>query len=137
MSTDEIEDIKKLLEDHGKRISELERILASGPVVKPKGLSIKEFILQKQPDGDVQRTLVLGYYLEHVRDTSPFNVRDIEDAFREAKEPVTSNINLRVIKNIEKGFMMEAQQKKGNLKAWTLTATGEKWVETSMPARQE
>lgn len=72
---------------------------------------------------------MIGYYLEHYKDISPFNAKDLEDGFREARESVPKNINLMVIRNIEKGRMMEAEQKKDDLKSWTLTNTGERAVE--------
>lgn len=77
-------------------------------------------------------TLVLGYYLEKHRDLLAFNIKDLESAFREAKESVPDNINYKVVKNVEKGHMMEAKEKKDNLKAWNLTASGEKFVENNL-----
>lgn len=126
------EEIRKILEDHEKRIQRLEKLFESEPIQTKKQISIKEFILTKKPKNDVEKTLVIGYYLEKFREMSSFNAKDLEDGFREAKEKVPANINYKVIKNIEKGFMMEAKEKKDKLKAWVLTSTGERFVENDL-----
>lgn len=126
------EEIRKILEDHEKRIQRLEKLFESEPIQTKKQISIKEFILTKKPKNDVEKTLVIGYYLEKFREMSFFNAKDLEDGFREAKEKVPANINYKVIKNIEKGFMMEAKEKKDKLKAWVLTSTGERFVENDL-----
>lgn len=56
-------------------------------------------------------------------------MKDIESGFRAAKEPLPKNINDNINKNISKGHMMEAEQKKDNKLAWVLTNTGEQCVE--------
>ena len=93
-----------------------------------KKISVKEFVLQKRPKDDVQKTLVVGYYLEKVTGLNSFNVRDLESAFRSAKEPVLENINYKIIRNIEKGYIMEDKEKRDKLKAWTITNTGERFI---------
>jgi len=132
MPSDEFDDIKRTLANHEKRLCDLEVLLKSKPKVEKKKLSVKEFILQKQPADDIQKTLVLGYYLEHYENVSPFNVKDLERLFRESKEIVPGNINDKVNKNIDKGFIMEAKEKKDKRKSWTLTATGERSVEEGL-----
>lgn len=125
-------DLKKILDDHEKRIAALEDIMKSKPELLKKELSIKEFILSKKPQDDVQRTLIIGYYLEKYRAMTSYNAKDLEDGFREAKERVPENINYKVIKNIKKGLMMEAKEEKDNLKAWHLTGSGERFVENDL-----
>jgi len=80
----------------------------------------------------VEKTLVVAYYLEHFRNISPFNAKDIEELFREVKEKPPDNINYKVIKNIEKGHLMESEEKKDDLKSCTLTTTGERFVENGL-----
>lgn len=125
----DLSEIKRILSEHERRISSLENLIKSKPEKAKKKLSIKEFLLEKQPKKNVEKTLAIGYYLEHYKNISPFNAKDLENGFREAKEPLPQNINLTVIQNIEKGYMMEAEEKKDSLKAWVLTSTGERVVE--------
>jgi hypothetical protein len=129
------EEIRKILEDHGERLKKLEDTVFSLSVPKKneqKKMSMKEFILSRSPKGDVQKTLVIGYYLEKYDGLSCFNMKDLENGFHLAKETIPLNINSKVVKNIEKGHMMEYQDKKGSLKAWCLTNSGEKFVEDGL-----
>ncbi len=97
-----------------------------------KKTSIKEFLLTKQLDDDVKRTLAVAYFIEHVENTKPFNADDLKKAFRLAKIPSPSNINDKINMNIRAGRIMEAEEKKESKKAWELTATGELFVENEL-----
>ncbi|HEY4672559.1 MAG TPA: hypothetical protein VIH03_00155 [Nitrososphaerales archaeon] len=135
MSYDELNEIKKILEEHGKRISALEDRSKSKSIDGEKGLSIKEFILQKQPTGDAQKTLVIGYYLEHHKGFTEFNSTDLGEGFRETKEGLPTNLNRAIRGGIGNGHLMEVKQKKDGMKAWTLTGTGERYVENELGAK--
>ena len=130
---DVIKDIMTKLGDHESRISALEGVPAKRTGGEGKKLSIKEFILTKKPEDDVLRTLVIGYYLEHFKSMDRFNIRDLADGFRSAKEPPPTNINDKVNLNIRKGHIMETEEKKNKSKAWVLTNSGEKFVEEGLP----
>jgi len=130
MSIEEVlETIKKQLQDHEQRISKLEGIAPQKPLILDKKLSIKEFILAKNPDNFQKKILAIGYYLEKTEGFSSFNVKDLEEGFRSAKEPLPKNINDNANKLIGKGFMMEDKKKKDDLTTWTLTSSGERYVE--------
>jgi hypothetical protein len=131
MENEEIEKIKKTLEEHETRIAKLENLLVSKSPTVEKKLSIKEFILSKNPKNEIQKTLAIGYYLEKYEGLSSFNVKDLENGFHDAKESAPENINYKVIVNIQKGYIMESKEKKDNLKAWNLTNSGEKFVESN------
>jgi len=128
----ELEEIRGILEQHEKRISDLENLAAVKPKKMQKKLSVKEFILEKKPGSDVEKTLVVAYYLENCKNVSPFNLNDLEALFKKAKEIVPDNLNDKVNKNIAKGYMEEAEDKKDSKKAWTLTETGERFVENDL-----
>ena len=130
---DVVKDIMGKLDDHESRISALERMPAKKIQAEEKKLPVKEFLLTKKPNDDVQRTLVIGYYLEYFESMDSFNTRDLADGFRSAKESLPSNINDKVNSNIDKDYMMKAKEKKDKLKAWFLTSSGEKLVEEGMP----
>lgn len=125
----EISELREIVEDHEERISKLESLFQTKPEVVKKKASIQEFILSKKPKNDVQKLLSISYYLEKYEGISSFNVRDLENNFRAAKEKVPKNVGDIVQKNIKKGYMMKAEEKKDDLKAWLLTNSGEKHVE--------
>ena len=126
-------EIKKILDEHEKRLNALE---SSGTKrieqTQPKKQSIKEFLLEKKPKSDVERSLAIGYFLENNENHASFNVADLEKSYRNAKEKIPSNINESVNKNVKKGHIMLAKEKKDGLKAWELTSTGEKYIENGL-----
>ena len=136
MSDNEINEIKRKLEEHEKRISHLERLFQDKPEVDKKKTSINEFILSKSPKNDVQKTLAIGYYLEKHEGLSSFNAKDLESGFERIKKGVPDNINYKVNKNIEKGYITEAKGKKDNFKAWHLTNHGERYVESGFKSSE-
>jgi len=123
------ENVKRILENHEERIAKLERLFQVKPEIVEKKISLKEFLLSKNPKGDVQKTLVIGYYLEKYEGLTSFNIKDLEEGFRLAKEKIPKNINDKVIQNINQDYMTEAKEKKDDLKAWNLTNLGERFVE--------
>jgi hypothetical protein len=101
-------------------------------VSQGKRLSAKEFLLTKSVKTDTQRVIAFAYYLERQEGLAYFNVADLEAVFRAAREQVPKNLNDGVNKNIARGFLMEAKEKKDAKKAWQLTSTGERFVENDL-----
>ena len=125
------EEITKKIDRLEGRIAKIEELLLTTQPKQfsKKKMSVKEFIISKKPKNDVQKTLLISYYLENYDNLEFFNLKDIEDGFRKAKEKVPGNISDKVYKTIKNGHIMEAKGKKDNLKAWTLTNSGESFVE--------
>jgi len=124
--------IKSQLEDHEKRIAYLEKRPDDKGDATTKKLSIREIFISKKPKTDVDKTLLVGYYLEIFQDYTSFNISDIEVGFRSAKEPPPGNISDVVNKNIRKGFIMSAEEKKDNKQAWVLTNLGIQYVDNDL-----
>ena len=131
------DDIKKILaklDALEKRISRIEESNSgtatddSGVMLKKK-LSLKEFLLSKNPTDDVKKTLAIAYYLEKYDGLSLFNINDLEGAFEHAKEKKPININDKVNMNIRNGYMEKSSEKKDSRKAWYVTNTGEAFVQ--------
>jgi len=123
-----------------ERVKKLEDLLlsasAGGSVItKHKKSSAKEFLQTKQLSTDTKKVLSLGYFLEYMEGMESFNVSDLEAAFRSAKERLPTNMNDAVNKNIARGFLMEAAEKKDSRKAWCLTSTGEQFVKENSSKR--
>ena len=132
MNSNEIQEMKELLKEHEIRIIALEQKFQTDEKPVRKQISIREFLLTKKLQNDIQRTLAIGYYLEQHQNMDKFNTKDLENGFQKAKETVPSNINDKVNMNIKKGYMMEASEMKDNRKAWCLTSTGEKFVDNEL-----
>jgi hypothetical protein len=106
------ENVRRILENHEERIAKLERLFQVKPEIVKKKISLKEFLLSKNPKDDVQKTLAIGYYLEKYDGLTSFNTKDLKEGFRVAKEKIPKNINYKVIRIIQQGYMMEAKEKK-------------------------
>lgn len=122
--------IAKMLAEHEERIQKLEAKLQdhASVAVSQKQISPKEFLLEKKPSGEVQKTLILCYYIEHTMGLVPFNIDDLTKVFKLAKEVVPPNLNDKINKNIDKGYLVENDEKKDSKKAWHLTASGENFI---------
>jgi len=129
-------DISKTLLNHEHRIAALESLLggtgAPGVLPPSKKQSAKEFLISKNVSVETQKVLALAYYLERASGITSFNVPDLESVFRAAREKLPKNMNDAVNKNVSRGFIMEAAEKKDSKKAWQLTVTGERFVEQEM-----
>jgi hypothetical protein len=148
-SQDTLSRMEAMLQEHERRIKTLEQKLGGGeeggggvetvvqqqqqPVsLTPKVISIRAFILEKSPTDDVQRSLVIGYYLEKQSGLSSFNAKDLERGFVDAREKVPGNVADKILKNVWKGHMMQVKEDKDGLKAYVLTNTGTKFVESGI-----
>ena len=125
-----------VLED---RVNKIEKQLSMAGTIQidekkhdGKKISIKEFLMTKQLDDDVKRTLAIAYFIENIEKTRPFNSDDLKKSFRLAKIQQPSNINDKINMNIRAGRIMEAEEKKESKKAWELTATGEAFIENEL-----
>ena len=130
------ENLIKRVGELEKRVEKLEKQLGEGSAsvrtTTAKKQSAKEFLMSKRIKAETQTVLALGYFIERVEGLPSFNVPDLEAAFRSAKERLPKNMNDAVNKNIVRGFLMEAPEKKESKKAWYLTSTGERYVENEM-----
>lgn len=61
-----------------------------------KKLSMKEFLLERPPTTDIQRTLAVGYFLETYAGMASFTKTELEKGYRDAKEPTPSNIGVNI-----------------------------------------
>ncbi len=128
-----------MLQEHERRIKSLEQKMGGAETVvrqpeppAPKVRSIRQFIVEKSPTDDVQRSLVIGYYLEKQSGLASFNAKDIELGFVDAREKVPGNVADKILKNVWKGHMMQVKDDKDGLKAYVLTNTGTKFVESGI-----
>lgn len=127
-----IKNLEEKITEIGQRLSRMESILSADnrPQIANKTLSIKEFVLSKMPKDDSQKIIVIAYFLEKYDHLTSFNAKDLTNGFGKAKERMPANINDRVNKIISNtGYIMETKEKKDNLKTWTLTNSGERFVE--------
>ena len=93
-------------------------------------LSPKEFLLEKEPQTDVERVACLAYYLTHYRDTPHFKTIEISKLNTEAAQPKFSNAAYSVENASKMGYLAPAV--KGQKQ---LSAIGERYV-SALPNRE-
>lgn len=129
--------LQKQIDDLKKRITLIESIILQGNKSvkskrhRQKDLSIKEFLIEKNPSNDVEKTLTIAYFIEKYMDYPSFNIDDLQRGYKQAKEKKPANINDKVNMNIKKGHLAEANDKKDSKKAWYVTNSGEQLVENN------
>lgn len=99
---------------------------------REKSLSVGEFIRQLGLKKHTDFVLAFGYYLEKVSGMHEFGFADINKCYYDAKME-SSNTSQMLIQNIKRSRIMEAKggKKKGQ-KLYTLTRTGEEFIEKTL-----
>ena len=137
-----LEDIEKMLNDHEARLKKLEGKSMSIPVTEGNNsspnrqISLPEFVIEKKPQDDLQRTIVFAYYLEKFESQEYFNAEDIQNCFLRAKASKPANINDKINKCVQKALLSEHPQKKDGKKAFYLTATGANLIEAGFEKKE-
>lgn len=115
-----------------QRVNALEKIFETDSKVTPrKKKSISEFFIESAPADDIQRTLVIAYYIEVMLGFDSFSSKDLTKGFKDAREISPKNINLTIYQNVKKGNFMEVEKKEG-VKAYVLTNSGINLVENGL-----
>jgi len=82
------------------------REIKMGDFSEDRTLSPKEFIVQKNPQNDIEKVVCLAYYLTHYRDMEVFSNVDISKLNQEASQLKFSNSSYAVNNAINKGFII-------------------------------
>ncbi len=86
-------------------------------------LTPKEFLMEKEPETNVERVVCLAYYLNHYRETPNFKTLDISKLNTEAAQPKFTNPTVAVNDAAISGFVVA--RTKG---AKQISAMGEQFV---------
>jgi len=129
------EKFKELLELAIKKTSEIPIVETPSSVAIPeqtevrKKQSLAELFKVKNPKSHGDKMLLFGYYLEKFEGQSSFNLDDIEKCYFKIRTPKTKNFGPYLAQLIRESYLMDAEEKKDNKKAWKLTQTGLDYVE--------
>jgi hypothetical protein len=94
-----------------------------------KATSAGEFIRTSGIKKHIDTVVAFGYYLEKFQGVKAFTPADINNCYYDAKME-SSNTSHMIILNIRRGYLMEAKQEKGEgRKKYTVTSSGEQFVE--------
>nr|WP_276977391.1 hypothetical protein [Ferrimicrobium acidiphilum] len=137
--SDSIELRLKLLED---RVGLIERSgrPSARPRISKQHATPREFLLEKSPRSDNDKTLVAGYYIEMIEKKESFDFDDIEAFYHQAKEAAPKNRRDPPYQNVKKGFFREVGKRQAGMKArnrWALTNSGIFRVEKELVAAHD
>jgi len=96
----------------------------------PRETSLTEFINKKKLKSHSDRVVGMAYYLYRYRGVDPFNVKDIEKMYEEARLSSPKNLSDIIAKRAKKGYFIECKEKKDGLKAWKISASGIEYIES-------
>jgi len=103
-----------------------------------KNISAREFLQKTGVKRHSDIVLSFGYYLENHLGKKEFTAADINNCYYEAKLE-TTNTSQSLINNIKRSFLMEARANKGakksGRKSYTLTSSGESFIEKKLEAK--
>lgn len=91
--------------------------------------SLSEFLKAKNPKSHGDKILLIGYYMEKIEGETQFNIHDIEKCYAQARMPKTKNFGPYITQLVHNGYIMDAEEKKNNKKAWIITESGLKHIE--------
>lgn len=94
-----------------------------------RSMSPKDFMLDKQPQTDVERVACLAYYLTHYANTPHFQTVDISRINTEAAQIKFSNAAFSVNNAVQSGYLVPAPHGKKQI-----SAAGERFVQ-ALPDR--
>jgi hypothetical protein len=92
--------------------------------------SLAEFVKSKgNPSKHGILVLLFGYWLFHKEKQKSFNLKDIEECYDDARIPESKNTSQYLNENQSEGYFKRLAEKKDNRTAWTITQTGETFVD--------
>jgi hypothetical protein len=104
---------------------------------RERPLSVGEFARQIGFKKHTDLVLGFAYYLEKYSGATEFTAADINNLYYEAKLE-SSNTSQMIINNIKRSFMMQAKAQESKAKkAYTLTRSGELFVQEALKGRMD
>ncbi len=135
------QDLRKRIQDLEERVERLEVDFGAGRKEEVgqqrKEISVREIMIRVKPITALDKTLLIGYFLEKHRGAASFGIQELREGFREAREPAPRNLNDMVNKNMQKGYIMECKSEKGQKRTWMLTNSGESYVSEKQKSHME
>ena len=114
-----------------QKMRKTEERIEGGTVALPE--SAAELLrLKGSPKRHVDISIAFSYWLFKKRGTDIFNINDIGECYNEARLKKPANTTDVMNRNQQKGYLVPAEEKKDNLKAWKITPSGEQYVEEDL-----
>ncbi len=130
--TDGIKELISKINELEGRIEKIEYMIVNDKIsIKGKPNSLSGFKLYYNLSNNFEKILMIGYFLEKEKSFEHFTMDDVEDGFKKCKYPLPANMSDFFLKASGKGWLMKIGVE-GRKILWTLTETGERYVEEVM-----
>src|SRR5437764_2598451 len=107
------------------------------PMPQPsKSISLREFIRRLGFKKHTDILVAFAYYLEKYAGVTEFTPADIKNCYYEAKME-TSNTSQAIIQNINRGYVMPAKSGGKGRTRYTVTASGEQFIEKKLGSESQ
>jgi predicted transcriptional regulator len=123
--------------ENGKVGSGIDLRTDESPTPQPsKGISLREFVRRLGLKKHTDIVVAFAYYLEKYTGVTEFTPADINNCYYEAKME-TSNTSQMIIQNIKRGYVMEAKKRDKAGRRYTITDSGERFIQQKLDAIAE
>ena len=91
-------------------------------------MGLNEFLASKNIQSHVDRVAAIAYFTYQQDERAGITTRDVVEAYARSREKKPQNIPDVIATCVRKGFLIDTERK-GGMKAWLITRTGEAHVD--------
>ena len=102
-----------------------------------KPYSPGELFAMKAWSTEIDKVIVAAYFLEQHKGLQSFTIQQVRDCIISAKVSPPKNVNLPILRAVQKGWLMEVPAENVKKKTWALTQTGEQRIAEMSRGRSE
>jgi hypothetical protein len=113
---------RKLFEETGR-----EKVLQATPTATPK-MQINEVLASKSLESHMDKVEAIAWHFLRQGEDS-VNSNDIFNAYAKARMQRPKNLTDVINQSVKRGNLTDSLEKKDGRKAWSITHTGEKYIE--------
>jgi len=91
-----------------------------------KNPTIDEFLLEREPRNDEEKTLFVAFYLDKFHSLRSFTASDLENGFKESEGGIPRDLQGKIKWNVKKGFLFQTDD---SVPTYSITTLGRSQVE--------
>lgn len=121
--------LERLLSQEKDSEKELRGSLEMAPIIQEKYSPINEFYSALHIKAYTDGVIAIAYYLLHAEKISLFTIQEITERLARCRAERPRNLSDVLSGCARNGWLAEGNEKRGGMKTWYLTSTGEKYFE--------
>lgn len=123
---------RKLLEEEGESM----RQVGKPSAVVPK-IQINELLASKSLKSHMDKVEAIAWHFLRQGSEDSVTRKDIFDAYGKARAQKPQNLTDVTNSSVRRGHLIDAPEKKDGQKAWSITPTGERYIEERLQLTQQ